>query len=302
MIMILINRKKVKAQELAELFNVSIRTVYRDVEVLSSAGIPVISYPGANGGIGLIDGYRLDKQVLTKEELSSMSVALKSVLTTYQDPHAEAVLEKITGIVKDEDREIFDYLFIDDSPWGQNIHLKDKVTMLKKAIRTTVCVCFSYSSSDGNVGFRTIEPHTLVQKGRAWYVYGYCLFRNTFRLFKLARIKDLQLCSESFIRKEVNDEELPWDKAWYAPENVVTLTMAFHPDLRLKIIELFGAESIEDGQSILKVEMPENEWLYGFILSFADQVEVLEPVHIREVIQQKAKNIMDLYGKTNEEI
>ncbi len=298
MIMILINRKKVKAQEFAELFDVSIRTVYRDVEVLSSVGIPVISYPGANGGIGLIDGYRLDKQVLTKEELSSMSIALKSILTSYQDPHAEAVLEKINGIAKDKDREVFDYLFVDDSPWGQNTHLKEKVTLLKEAITTTICVRFSYSSSDGNVIFRTIEPHTLVQKGRTWYVYGYCLLRNAFRLFKLARIKDLQLCSESFIRKEVNDDELPWDKAWYAPGNVVTLRMAFHPDFRWKIIELFGAESIEDGQSIFKIAMPEDEWLYGFILSFADQVEVLEPVHIREIIQLKANNIMDLYGKT----
>lgn len=298
MTMMLINRKKVKAQEFAEFFNVSVRTVYRDIDTLSNAGIPVISYQGANGGIGLLEGYRMDKQILTKEEITSISIALKSGLTSYEDLPAKAVLEKIEGISEMKEQQVFNYLFVDDSPWGQNAHLKELVTLLKEAITTTVCVRFSYSSNDGSVTFRTIEPHTLVQKGRIWYVYGYCLLRNAFRLFKLARIKDFQLNNTSFIRKEVNEDELPWDKAWYAPEKIVTLRMAFHPDFRLKIEELFGMESIEANRSIVKIEIPEDEWLYGFILSFADKVEVLEPAHIRDIIQQKTKSIINLYRET----
>lgn len=298
MTIMLLNRKKVTAQEFAAFFNVSVRTIYRDVDTLSSAGIPVVSYPGANGGIGLLEGYKMDKQMLTKKEITSISIALKSVLTSYEDFPAKAVLEKLEGITMKEQHPTFDYLFVDDSPWGQNVHLKEKVTLLKQAITETTCVRFSYASSEANVTFRTIEPHTLVQKGRTWYVYGYCLLRNSFRLFKLARIQDFQLGHTSFIRKEVNEEDLPWDKAWYAPENIVTLRVAFHPDVRLKIEELFGGESIEANQSVVKIEIPENEWLYGFILSFADQVEVLEPTHIREIIQQKTKKIIDLYGKT----
>lgn len=298
MTMMLINRKKVKAQEFAEFFNISVRTVYRDIDTLSNAGIPVISYQGANGGIGLLEGYRIDKQILTEEEITSISIALKSILTSYEDLSAKAVLEKLEGLAEKKGQQVFDYLFVDDSQWGQNARLKEKVTLLKNAITTTICVRFSYSSSEGNVTFRSIEPHTLVQKGRIWYVYGYCLLRNTFRLFKLARIKDLEMCNTSFIRKEVNNDELPWDKAWYAPSKVVTLRMAFHPDYRLKIEELFGLDSIEANQSIVKIEIPEDEWLYGFILSFADKVEVLEPAHIREKIQQKVRHIIDVYEKT----
>ncbi|MBE1555842.1 helix-turn-helix transcriptional regulator [Sporosarcina limicola] len=297
MTMILINRKKVKAQEFAELFDVSIRTVYRDVEALSSAGIPVISYQGADGGISLIDGYRIDKQILTKEELNSMSIALKSVLTAYQDPHAEAVLEKITGIAGDKDKSSIDYVFIDESPWGQSVYVKEKLTIVKQAIEASICVKFTYSDSNKLVTSRTIEPHTLVQKGRTWYVYGYCLLKNEFRLFKLARIKDLQLCNESFIRKAINLSELPWDKAWYSPENTVSLKLAFHPDIRLKMVDMFGVELIEDGQSIVKVEIPEDEWLYGFILSFTDKVEVLEPIHIREIIKDKVRKMFHIYEK-----
>ncbi|WP_342514000.1 YafY family protein [Sporosarcina sp. FSL K6-1522] len=297
MIIMLINRKQIKAQEFADFFNVSVRTVYRDIDTLSSAGIPVISYQGANGGIRLLEGYKMDKQTLTKDEISSISIALKSVLTSYEDLPVKTVLEKLEGITAKEKQPTFDYLFIDDSPWGQNARLKEIVTLLKQAITTTTCVNFSYASSEANITFRTIEPHTLVQKGRTWYVYGYCQLRHAFRLFKLVRIRDLQLCHTSFIRKEVNEEELPWDKAWYAPENVVTLRMAFHPDIHIKIEEQFGVESIETAQSIVKIDIPENEWLYGFILSFADKVEVLEPLHIKETIQQKARNIIGLYKK-----
>ncbi|MFJ7933929.1 helix-turn-helix transcriptional regulator [Sporosarcina sp. NPDC096371] len=297
MTIMLLNRKKVTAQEFADFFHVSVRTIYRDIDTLSNAGIPVISYQGANGGIRLLEGYRMDKQTLTKDEITSISIALKSVFTSYEDLPAKAVLEKLERIAVKEEKPAFDYLFVDDSPWGQNARLKEKVTLLKQAITTTTCVSFSYASSDANVTFRTIEPHTLVQKGRTWYVYGYCLLRNAFRLFKLARIQDLQLCHASFIRKEVKEEELPWDQAWYAPENIVTLRMAFHPDYRFKLEELFGTESIDNHQSIVTIDIPEDEWLYGFILSFADKVEVLEPVHIRNIIQQKVRNIVDLYNR-----
>lgn len=295
---ILINRKRVKAQEFAELFDVSVRTVYRDVDALSSAGIPVVCYQGASGGIGLLEGYRMDRQILTEEELSSISSALKSMLTSYEDFPAKAVLEKIEAVIGNLGSQSYDYLFVDDSPWGQNVYLKEKVKLLKQAITTAICVCFFYSNREGEVTFRNIEPHTLVQKGRNWYVYAYCQLREEFRLFKLARIKNMQLCQESFVRKEVNHTELPWDKAWYAPENIISLKMAFHEGFRYKMEELFGEESIVDGESILIIEIPEDEWLYGFILSFADQVEVLEPVHIREIIKRKARRIAHSYEKT----
>lgn len=116
--------KKVKAQELAELFNVSVRTIYRDIETLSCAGIPVISQQGVNGGIHLMEGYRVDKQVLTKDELISLSTAIKSALTTYEDSHAEAVLEKLTCIADDQVKQSMDHLFVDFSPWGRTFFLK----------------------------------------------------------------------------------------------------------------------------------------------------------------------------------
>lgn len=299
MTMTLINRKKVTAQELAELFDVSVRTIYRDVETLSRAGIPVISYQGANGGIALMEGYRVDKHVLTKDEIAAISLALKSVLTSYEDPHAESVLEKITGISEEETKLSFDHVFLDYSPWGQSSFLKEKITLLKQAIKSSTCVEFSYSSGDGTVTNRIIEPHTLVDKGRSWYVYGFCYTRQAFRLFKLTRIKDVKFCKEGFIRKEIDLSDLPWDKDWFQPEKVISLKLAFNPKIQRLIEEVFGLENIEDDEAIVNVDIPEDEWLYGFILSFADKVEVLEPSYLREIIRERALNTFNLYKKNN---
>lgn len=297
MTMILINRKKVKAQELAELFDVSVRTIYRDVDTLSRAGIPVVSYQGANGGISLLEGYRVDKHVLTKEELTAISLALKSVLTSYEDPHAEAVLEKIIGIAEEEVKRSFDHVFVDYSPWGHNPIFREKLTLLKQAIETMTCVAFSYSDGEAKVSNRVIDPHTLVEKGRAWYIYGFCHSRQEFRLFKVARIKELKLCMEEFTRKEIHLSDLPWDKEWHGPEKTISLKLAFNPEIRSQMEEMFGVENIDDDQPIVSMDIPENEWLYGFILSFTDRIEVLKPEHIREIVRERALSIFRLYKK-----
>ncbi|MED3571284.1 YafY family protein [Cytobacillus praedii] len=295
MTMILINRKKVTAQEFAELFGVSVRTIYRDVDTLSQAGIPVVSFQGVNGGISLIEGYRMDKQVLTEGELASISIALKSVLTSYQDPHAEAVLEKITGIAEGAVKSTSDYLFIDYSPWGTTPFLKEKMTMIKQAIESSACITFTYGNAGGKQSVRKIEPHTLVEKGRSWYVYGFCQLREAFRLFKIARMKEIKGSEDKFVRREIDLSERPWDQEWNAPQNTVALKLAFQPEHRLMMEEMFGIEAIADGASIIKVDVPEDEWLYGFILSFGNKVEVLEPLHIREIVAKRAKEILENY-------
>ncbi|WP_285399234.1 YafY family protein [Lysinibacillus sp. fls2-241-R2A-57] len=297
MTMILINRKKVTAQELADLFNVSVRTIYRDIETLSCAGVPVISQQGVNGGISLIDGYRVDKQVLTKDELTSLSIAIKSALTTYEDSHAEAVLEKLTSVADEKIKQSIDQLFIDLSPWGPNVIFKDQITLLKKAIEQAHCVSFTYSTTHGHITNRLLEPHTLVQKGKVWYVYGYCTWREDFRLFKISRMKNLKEEMTTFQRKEVNLSELPWDKEWHRPQNVVNLTLSFDSAITTLVEESFGAEHVDHESSTIKISLPEDEWLYGFLLSFGHRVKVLEPPHISEVVQKRAQEIVQLYKK-----
>lgn len=301
MTMILINRKKVRAQELADLFDVSVRTIYRDVETLSFAGVPVVSQQGVNGGISLIDGYRMDKQILTKEELTSLSIALKSALTSYEDTHAKAVLEKLTGIADDKVKKSMDHVFIDLSPWGQNVILKEQITLLKKAIEDEQCVSFLYSTAHGTMTKRLIEPHTLVQKGKVWYIYGYCTLRNSFRLFKISRMKDIKEAFVCFERKAVHLAELPWDKAWQQPHNLVAITLSFDESIRTLVEETFGAEHIDNEKSIVQVSLPEDEWLYGFLLSFGNRIKLIDPPYLVDIVHKRAQGIVALYQETKGE-
>lgn len=295
MTMILINRKKVKAQELAELFNVSVRTIYRDIETLSCAGIPVISQQGVNGGIHLMEGYRVDKQVLTKDELISLSTAIKSALTTYEDSHAEAVLEKLTCIADDQVKQSMDHLFVDFSPWGPNVLFKEHMTTLKNAIESMHCVSFYYSTTHGEQTSRIVEPHTIVQKGKTWYLYAYCTLRKDFRLFKLARIKNLLQEETIFERKEVNLSELPWGKKMASTTKRRQFSYFFDKAITTLVEESFGAEYIDHEQSIINIAIPEDEWLYGFLLSFGHRIKIIEPLYIRDIIQKRAQEIVLLY-------
>lgn len=280
---------------MAELFDVSVRTIYRDVETLSCAGVPVVSQQGVNGGISLIDGYRMDKQILTKEELTSLSIALKSALTSYEDAHATAVLEKLTGIADEKVKKSIDHLFVDLSPWGQNVILKEQITLLKRAIEDEHCVSFLYSTAHGMLTKRLIEPHTLVQKGKVWYIYGYCTLRDGFRLFKISRMKEIKEELICFERKSVHLAELPWDKAWQQPKNLVEITLTFDETIRTLVEETFGAEHIDNEKSIVQVSLPEDEWLYGFLLSFGNRIKLINPPYLVDIVKRRAQEIVALY-------
>ncbi|GLC89907.1 helix-turn-helix transcriptional regulator [Lysinibacillus piscis] len=295
MVVLLLNRQKVTAQELADLLHVSVRTVYRDIETLSCAGVPVMSQQGVHGGISLMDGYRMDKQVLTKDELASLAIAVKSVLTTYEDAHAEAVLEKLASVADDTMKQVVEQLVIDGSPWGQQAVFKEQMTLLKTAIQKKCCVCFSYSTTEGQLSERLIEPHTLVQKGKAWYLYGYCRAKEDFRLFKVLRMKNLQLSELTFERRELQLADLPWNQQWHQPQNVVELVLSFEQSILTLIEESFGAEHVDREQLLVRITLPENEWLYGFLLSFGHRVRILQPQHIKDIIMERAQQIANLY-------
>lgn len=294
--MILINQRRVQAQELADMFDVSVRTIYRDIDSLNQAGIPIITYQGQNGGIGLIEGYRMDKNVLTRDELGAIKLALKSLSTSYQDAHASAVLEKLKGLSNEQ--QTLESIFIDFSPWGGNSVLKEKVTMLKKAIESHFCVQFFYSNSLGKESNREVEPHTIVLKGQSWYLYAFCQQKEQFRLFKIARMKDVSILKKEFVRKEVQIEDSPWDKEWYHPKRTTTLTLSFKSSDLALMEEMFGVENIitsDENQPVVTVEMPEDEGMYRFLFSFIDRIEVIKPDHVRRKLKDMLQNMVDLY-------
>lgn len=301
-VILLMNRPLVQAKELADMFEVSVRTIYRDIDSINGAGIPVVTYQGANGGIGLMEGYRLDRNLLTERELAEIFTALQSV-SSYGGSSHNLLMEKISSVIPLSQTDAFrsktSQLIVDFSSWGLQGALEDRLNLLKEALEETVAVSFDYVSADGQISHRLIEPYTLVHKGTAWYLYGFCTERQDFRLFKLHRMRTLVKEKQKYNRREIPVQKLPWSEEWKKTVNLLPVVLHFSAEGRHLAEDYFDFEELQpdgSGGYTVKVNYPENSWLYGFLLSFGTLVEVLEPEHIRHRLGVIAAGIAAKYN------
>jgi predicted DNA-binding transcriptional regulator YafY len=303
-IVALIRKNRIQAKELAEMFDVSVRTIYRDIEAINQAGIPIITYQGINGGVSIAEGYKLEKNVLSNSELAAIVTALQGIPTAPWNINNQILLEKLKSVVPPSHLESFNLktqqFFVDLSPWGSNASLERKIDMLKQAIDISKSVEFNYCSIKGELTLREVEPHTLILKAQKWYLYAFCKNRNDFRMFKLSRIKDIRITDAGFVRREISLKELPWNTEWADLGRTVELVLKFDSEIEAVAGDWFGFDSLEpcdDGRFMVKTVMPEDNWLLGFVLSFGNHVEVVEPEHLREKIKGAAKEIWKIYEK-----
>lgn len=293
-VIILLNKKKVTAKELSEHFEVSMRTIQRDIETINMAGIPIISYRGQYGGYGILDNYKIDKSFLSNSEHKLLLTALEGINKAYEDKDLKNIIEKLTSIksIGQSDRE--NDIVMDFSPWGFSKDLKNKVDTIKKAIEERLIISFSYVNLSGDITLREVEPGLLALKLNRWYLYGFCRLRQDFRLFKLTRIKDLNITKKVFEPKQIN-----YDFNFFFPSDKnVKLTLKFEKKALSRLDDYFDFESLEfdeEGYIHATVCYPEDEWVYGMILSFGDWVEVIEPQHIRRIIRNRAKKVFEKY-------
>ena len=296
----LLNKQRASARELAEKFEVSIRTVYRDIDAINLAGIPVVSYSGNNGGFGIMENYKLDRQLLSLNDMKSMLSALKGINSTLEDRYLTSAIDKITTLIPKDKADEFDShngnVIIDILPWTYGEVQKAIVRSLNDAIKDRVVVSFDYKNLKGERYRRTVEPMSLVFKGYSWYLYGYCLAKNDYRIFRITRMKELEVSSDVFDRRDQSYfDVVPWGDA---DASSIELKLKFFPEIKEKIEESFDNDGIvylEDGSMIMNLRMPEDNWLYSFILSFGEHAEVLEPLHIRNIIREKAGKVADIY-------
>jgi Predicted transcriptional regulator len=294
---ILLNKGRVTANELAVRFEVSTRTIYRDIEVLAEAGIPVYASKGNGGGIELMEGYTLDRTLLTGQESDSILLALKT-LQAVNYPEIDLVLEKLGGVFKNAAAN--DWVEADFSPWGSGPEEGQKFKLIQRAIWGRTVIQFEYAGADGKRDRRIAEPMKLIFKGRAWYLRAWCQTKGGFRVFRLTRMRDVGLTDEKFERR--NDhfkideplEDLP------GPKTLVNLYLKFQPRAIHRLLDDYSERMItrcRDGSLELRISFPEDEWVYGYILSFGPDVEVIEPDHIRKIVCERMRQALQLYEK-----
>lgn len=293
--MVLLNRKSITAGELADRFQVSTRTIYRDIDVLSVAGVPVYTNKGSGGGISLLDSYALNKAYLTDHERDSLILSLKTLKAT-KYPAIDAILDKISALFKNAPAN--DWVHVEFSPWWGGPEQDNQFFDIKRAILEFKIIRFDYINADGVKSHRCVEPMRLIFKSQAWYLSGFCRMREDFRTFRISRMKKLTVENESFQRRSLDsikktdppNQQISW----------INLKLRFQPDVLYRLYDEYDEKRIKknpDGTYDVAVIFPEDEWVYTHILSFGANVEVLEPEYVRNNISERLKKMTRIYQR-----
>lgn len=289
---ILLNRKTITATELSRRFEVSVRTIYRDIDVLSAAGVPIFTMQGSGGGISIMDEYSIDRAILNDHEKNSILLALKT-LQAIQYPEIDQVLEKLGSAFR---QNISDWIAIDFSPWGADPNQYDKFANLKMAILKTLVIEIDYINSRNVRTTRAVEPHRLVFKSQAWYLWGFCQLRQDYRTFRISRIKRVAVGKETFDRSRTHI--VPADRPDPSQPLFTHCVLRFQPEALYRLFDDFDDDALvhnDDGSYTASFDMPEDDWLYGYILSFGPGVRVIEPKRLARIIKERAEKIVRNY-------
>lgn len=300
MILLLLEKERVGAQELAGLFEVSARTIYRDIDTINMAGIPVRAIPGVNGGFEIMPQYKIDKQAFSSADLSAILMGLSSLSTMVRGDELVGAFAKVRSFIPAERaREIelkTSQLLIDLSPWTGNRNVQPYLETIKEAMQEQRLLSFDYLDRTGNRIPRVAEPYQLVLKGNHWYWQGFCRLRNDFRLFKLNRMSGLKMLDETFSAREHPKPQL--DAADVIAKMQTQITLRIHKSILERVLDYCSEEDITpDGEEHYLVRYPliENDYYYGVLLSFGDKCECLAPPRIRAEMKRRAHAIAALY-------
>lgn len=300
---ILLQQEKVTAPYLAEHFEVSRRTINRDIDDLCKAGIPIVTRQGVNGGISIMEGYKIDRTLLTSADLQAIFAGLRSLDSVSGTNRYGQLMEKLSVgasnvIAADQ------HILIDLSSWYKG-SLSPKIEIIHAGIEQQELLTFNYFSKKGE-SRREIEPYHLVFQWSSWYVWGWCRKRQDFRLFKLNRMTDLHCTGEKFEKREVPLPDLSIERVF---PHKLKIKAVFAPECKWRLIEEYGKDCYveqPDGNLLLQVGYTDRENLLSWILGFGDKAELLEPVELREelgriggIIQKKYSTEKDRMKKNN---
>lgn len=301
-IMILLEQKKISAPELAKMFEVNLRTIYRDIETINQAGIPIITYRGVNGGIGIMEQYKIEKKLFTLSDITELLIGLKSIHSTMTSQELLNTMTKIKGLVpKDELKQVeekINQIKIDNTPWFGNERIKSSVDKVKTAINENKFISFKYFDRLGQKSKRKIEPYRLVLKNSNWYIQGYCTLRNDFRIFEVSNMSSLKIPEETFIPRNFDYDSQ--DIYFRTDRETITLKLLIHESLSDFMVELCGKNNVmlyKDDKYIAYFPFIEDDYFYNMILGFGDKCECLEPEHVRLEIIRRVEKILSMYKK-----
>lgn len=291
---VLLQEEQTTAPKLAEMFEVSRRTINRDIETLCMAGIPIQTVQGTGGGIRIMDGYRMDRTILTSKDMRMIMAGLRSLDSVSGSRYYSQLMEKLqTG--SSEFLVGRDSILIDLSSWYKE-SLAPKMETIQNAIEDARLIQFRYYSPSGEQ-VRRIEPYYLIFRWSSWYLYGWCTDRQDYRLFKLNRMDRIQETEQRYERREAPLPDLSDEKIFPGGIRVKAL---FDKDQKWRLAEEFGPDSateMEDGKLLFTADYTDLDNLVTWLMTFKDKAEVLEPLEARKMIAEAVKRMSAIYGE-----
>jgi len=290
---LLLEKKQMTAKELAEHFEVSARTVYRDVETLSAAGIPIYMTKGKGGGISLLPDFVLNKAVITEEERADILSSLKAVQAVSVTESGTA-LNKLGSLFGAQEA---DWIEVDFGLWGDGEKESVLFELIKSAILEKKVVRFAYAATGREMKERVVEPLKLVFKASNWYLYAYCRLREDYRFFKLKRMRDVELISEKFERQ--SPKKILQSENSYQSGELVKVRIRFDKQAAFRAMDDFSeCEMQDDGSVLVSCEYMVGEWLTDIVIGYGEHCEVISPQWLRDEVEEKLCRMVERYACT----
>lgn len=303
-IMVLLEHRKVSATKLAEMFEVTPRTIYRDIETINLAGIPIISYPGINGGISIMEEYKIEKKIFTISDITELLIGLGSVHSLLPSEEIINIIAKVKGLVPAEQVKDIEsksnQIDIDHTSWFENKTTKLYVLKIKIAIRENKFIFFNYFDRVGNKSQRKVEPYKLFFKNSNWFLHGYCTTREDFSIFRLSHMSSLELLNEKFSLREFDYESI--QESLWTDREIIRIKLLIDESIKDLMIEFCGKENVEpfkNNKFIAYLPFVEDDYWYSILLHFGDKCECLEPENIRLKVIRRLENTLSVYKKSN---
>ncbi|WP_343060173.1 YafY family protein [Spirochaeta isovalerica] len=302
MIVYLLNRDLVSARVLAERFGVTTRTIQRDMEAIELSGIPIVTIQGPNGGYGIMENFKIHNQLVSVEDFYYIITALKSVSETLADDKIDNTLEKMKTLIPSRQTEFLsernEKLSIDFTMLGGDPRHQESFKVVKEAVDSERLLRFTYTNNKLESIRRTVEPLTIAFKWRAWYLFAWCCEKGDFRTFRISRMRDPEILPTRFKRKDISFEEYLSKQEKNKSTPTTELTLRFDAPMRAIVEEFHCPDDCSEGPEgslIVKASMPEDGWMYGFLLSYGEFVTVIDPPHVRENLKRSAEKIAKKY-------
>ena len=285
---LLLEKNCITAKELSEHFGVSVRTIYRDIDILSTANIPIYTNKGKGGGISLLENFVLDKSILSEEEQNQILFALQS-LEKLNVNNEKKALEKMSMLFNKGTKN---WIEIDFSNWGTDSTQNEKFNKIKESIINSKVIEITYFNSYGEENKRQIEPLQIWFKDKSWYIKAFCRLKQDYRIFKITRIRDVKVLDEHF------KKELPIEKEKKQNFKVISLKLEISKEMAYRVYDEFEKENIsknENGDFIITIYYPENECVYGYILSFGEYAKILSPEYAKDIVKKRLDKTIKNY-------